>query len=345
MENSSTKCAKCMLVLFNMIFFIGGVVLAGLAGYGAFNKNSPLHSVVVEMKSTILLDGLYVLFAVGLFLALISLIGCWGAMSESKCLLYTYFVVMLVVFLVQMSGIIICFVKYQAIKGIVLKALQSRTTIDPTHLKQSIINKATNVIFDKFETKYHCCGFYGPSDYLSKFPDSCYAKVHARNKRAANSSATTNPTVASVSAVLTTAAKIVATTKPATTAATHHIATTPIATTPKEPTPKATTAAHHVATTAKASTAAPTAAVTTKSVINATIAAHNASAVTTASHSGTTAAPAAHGALYTKGCGKILKPYLYAAGGIAIAILIMELVVLFLACCMISAINQGYTPV
>nr|XP_018671832.1 tetraspanin-9 [Ciona intestinalis] len=340
MENSSTKCAKCMLVLFNMIFFIGGVVLAGLAGYGAFNKNSPLHSVVVEMKSTILLDGLYLLFAVGLFLALISLIGCWGAMSESKCLLYSYFSVMLVVFLVQMSGIIICFVKYQAIKGMVLKALQSRTTIDPSHLKQSLVNKATNVIFDKFETKYHCCGFYGPSDYLSAFPDSCYAKVHARNKRAANSSATTNPTIASVSAVLTTAAKIVATTQPATAAATHHIATTPEATTPI-----ATTAAHHVATTAEASTAAPTAAITTKPVIHATVAAHTASAVTTASHSGTTAAPASHGALYTKGCGKVLKPYLYAAGGIAIVILIMELVVLFLACCMISAINQGYTPV
>uniref|UniRef100_H2YBU3 Tetraspanin n=1 Tax=Ciona savignyi TaxID=51511 RepID=H2YBU3_CIOSA len=219
-----------------MIFFIGGVVMAGLAGYGAFNKGSALHDMVTQTKSTVLLDGLYVLFAIGLFLAMLSLIGCWGAMGESKCLLYTYFVVMLIIFLIQMSGIIVCFVKYEAIKAFIMKTLHGNIQPNPSNLHTIATQLAAQTMFGKFEAKFHCCGFNGPKDYNGNPPAACYSTaVHGRRKRATNSSATVvSPTLAAIVATVTA--------KPATTKA----VVVPVVTT----TPKVATTAPKVATTA-----------------------------------------------------------------------------------------------
>lgn len=49
-----------------------------------------------------------------------------------------------------------------------------------------------------------------------------------------------------------------------------------------------------------------------------------------------------HGGLYGKGCLSMLKPQIYAAGGLAIALLVLDVLALMFAGCLIAANKDGY---
>jgi len=48
---------------------------------------------------------------------------------------------------------------------------------------------------------------------------------------------------------------------------------------------------------------------------------------------------------YTQGCIVTARPYLFAAGGIGIALLILQLLVMLFTCCLMSDISKGYEAV
>lgn len=49
-----------------------------------------------------------------------------------------------------------------------------------------------------------------------------------------------------------------------------------------------------------------------------------------------------HGPMYTRGCLTLLKPGFYAAGGIGIFVLFLEITVMAFACLLYSEIKNGY---
>ncbi|KAG7227681.1 hypothetical protein INR49_029442 [Caranx melampygus] len=57
----------------------------------------------------------YVLMAVGGVLLVIGFLGCCGAIRESKCMLLTFFSIVLIIFLIEVAGAVVLFV-FQGVK-------------------------------------------------------------------------------------------------------------------------------------------------------------------------------------------------------------------------------------
>ncbi|KAI2668059.1 CD9 antigen [Labeo rohita] len=82
----------------------------------------------------------YALIGVGAFLMLMTFMGCCGAIHESKCMLLSFFVIVLIIFLME-----------EAV-AIVLIAYQSLVEADPLYHNKSIfemlLSKLCRVVYD-----------------------------------------------------------------------------------------------------------------------------------------------------------------------------------------------------
>lgn len=233
------KCLKYFLALLNVIFFLFGLVIAGVSGYSALNSQSTIHQFLVAEDQK-LVDGLYILMAVGLLLAFISFLGIWGTLKESRCVLFIYLTFLLLIFALQLAGVIISFVEYKRIEEKII------TTLGKPKTNETLAEAAIHRAVDFIEQKFHCCGFTGPSNYGNQpLPEFCYPQVQ-----------------------------------------------------------------------------------------------ENADSVTAAANITVPTQPA-----FTQGCLNTIRPYLYAAGGIGIALLLLQLLVMMFACCLMSDIAKGYEAV
>lgn len=104
-------CAKYILCIFNFIFFLAGSALLGVGIWLAADKASFIsllkmvenehvqsftHPQVIEQMA-------YVLIVCGAVMFVLSFLGYCGAIRESRCLLTTYAVFMIVLLLVEIS--------------------------------------------------------------------------------------------------------------------------------------------------------------------------------------------------------------------------------------------------
>lgn len=94
-------CAKYLLIVFNIIFFlVGGAML----GVGLWVLLSPYTlEILAVLDNSIIQTGVYFIIALGGFIFLIGFLGCCGACCENRLLLVLYFIVVLIVFLVQVA--------------------------------------------------------------------------------------------------------------------------------------------------------------------------------------------------------------------------------------------------
>lgn len=238
--NCAGKCLKYFLGIFNIIIFVFGLAIAGVAGYAAIDKNSELHKLLTAEKIPQLDDGLYVLMAVGIFLAIIAFFGILGALRESRCILMFYLIMLILIFVLQLAGIIVSFVEIKKIEAKIISILKEPPPSDDDSSAEAALKGAVLAAVDAIEKRFHCCGLTGPDNYgTQKLPPSCFAPP---------------PTVASGTS----------------------------SAAPKE---------------------------------------------------------------YTEGCVVAFRPYLFAAGGIAIALLLFQILLMLFTCCLMSDIKKGYEKV
>lgn len=101
--------------------------------------------------------GIGILIFVGSVVFVAGFFGCCGAIKENKCLLMSFFLVILIIFIFEITGVILMYVYYPKVQTEVIK----------------IINEGDE--FDYVETSLKCCGYNGPEDYKnSTVPASCY---------------------------------------------------------------------------------------------------------------------------------------------------------------------------
>lgn len=95
--------------------------------------------------------------------------GCCGAIKENRCMLMTFFLVILIVFIFEIVAVVLMYVYYPKVQAEVIKIM---TTTDD---------------FQYIEKELHCCGYNGPQDYTnsssSKIPDSCIESTDGSGKR------------------------------------------------------------------------------------------------------------------------------------------------------------------
>jgi len=156
MKDGCLNVCKYLVFFFNFLFFLGGGFLLGLGVYGLAAKDNLANLLPedVPMRSVII-----VLIFVGSVVFVAGFLGCCGAIRESRCLLVTFFVVVLIIFIVEVVSVILMYVYYGKVEGLIVKEMNTKPET-----------------FDSLQKEAKCCGFNGPNDYNTTPgpPASCY---------------------------------------------------------------------------------------------------------------------------------------------------------------------------
>ncbi|XP_059616980.1 CD63 antigen [Phlebotomus argentipes] len=148
---------KYLLFIFNFLFVITGIILLsiGLAVQGAFFSYEHL-----------LEDRFFAipafLIAIGIIIFIIAFFGCYGAIRENYCMVLTFSILLVLVFILELAA---------GISGYVLRneteALLERSLRDSM---QDFVNNnpaatGTTGLWDAIQQKYECCGVHNSTDW------------------------------------------------------------------------------------------------------------------------------------------------------------------------------------
>lgn len=160
------------MFVFNFIFFLGGI---GLLGVGIY-----VHLKIgdyVDLSSVKYVTGSIIIMTVGAIVAIIAFFGCCGAMKESRCLLGTFFALMLLVFGLEVAGTALGYV----FRGKVQTQLEQDLNNTLSQYGMADLKGVTDA-FDLLQQEEECCGVYNYTDWQRSYftqgnhsvvPDSC----------------------------------------------------------------------------------------------------------------------------------------------------------------------------
>ncbi|XP_054000590.1 uncharacterized protein LOC128888023 [Hylaeus anthracinus] len=148
-----SKCVKYVMFVFNLLFVITGIILLciGLAIHGVYhNYQHFLDSKFLSVPS--------LLVAIGSIIFFIAFFGCCGALRESYWMIVTFTSLLVIVFIMELSG---------GISGYVLRDRAStiiQEKMDNT-MKMYSNNTEIATIWDGLQRDFHCCGTTNASDW------------------------------------------------------------------------------------------------------------------------------------------------------------------------------------
>ncbi|KFD64953.1 hypothetical protein M514_06295, partial [Trichuris suis] len=154
---------KYCIFAFNLIFIIVGI---GLVCLGVFLKADERFRDFLSEKYRsvanqydVLYVGAYLLIAVGGAMIIVSFFGCCGSIQLHRCMLVTYFVCLLCLFITQLSLGTILFINRETIENDLGKTLDSM--VSRYYQGPSIVQEA----LDALHTAFRCCGSSGCGDF------------------------------------------------------------------------------------------------------------------------------------------------------------------------------------
>ncbi|XP_049866829.1 23 kDa integral membrane protein-like [Pectinophora gossypiella] len=161
MEGCGMNCIKYLLVVFNGIFLIFGIVIiaAACVDMGMIKGFSGMEASGHETDA--------VLIAIGVLIIVVAAFGCFGAWKESPKLLYIFAGCLIIIILLELSV------------GIAAAALRPQIEgTMKTQLRASFIkNKSTREedssyreFWDRIQSTLECCGVTGPDNYANSEP-------------------------------------------------------------------------------------------------------------------------------------------------------------------------------
>ncbi|CAH0692556.1 unnamed protein product [Chilo suppressalis] len=161
MEGCGMSCIKYLLVVFNGLFMIFGIVIIATACVDMGIIKGFAGGEVSGHETDA------VLIAVGVLIILVAAFGCFGAWRESPKLLYIFAGCLIIIILLELSV------------GIAAAALRPQIEVGlKQQLRSSFIkNKSTREedshyrdFWDKIQSNLECCGISGPDNYGSTEP-------------------------------------------------------------------------------------------------------------------------------------------------------------------------------
>ncbi|XP_068859998.1 tetraspanin-8 [Aphelocoma coerulescens] len=155
-----SSCIKYSMFIFNFLFWVCGSIILGVSIW------IRVSSAQQGMDSS-MLTGVNLLIAVGSIIMVLGFLGCCGAVRESRCMLMLFFIGLLLIVILQVTGGILGAVyKSQAELALNrtltanIEALQSTTGAE----------KEYQETFQKFERENQCCGLLnGAEDWGKNF--------------------------------------------------------------------------------------------------------------------------------------------------------------------------------
>ncbi|CAH2310679.1 tetraspanin-1, partial [Pelobates cultripes] len=159
-------CIKLIMVVFNLLIFLGGGVLLGVGIWATVDSNSFVHifvSISAE-TATQILNVACLLIAIGAVLVVISFLGCYGAQQESQCLLITFFTVILIIFVAQLVGTVIILVNPSKIRQ---AEDELKTLLKPVLQEEYGTNEQVTKLWNGTMNDLKCCGLSGYEDFIN----------------------------------------------------------------------------------------------------------------------------------------------------------------------------------
>nr|CAG8527466.1 5325_t:CDS:2 [Entrophospora candida] len=148
----TVETGRAIVILANTLSSISALILIGASIYGMIATDVHFASYAIPLAS----------FILGLFVLLVSMVGCCGAVIEHKQVLIAYFIILTVLIIAQVNIAIIMFSNARNVENILDKAWD-KAYVDQPGLIRDI------------EHKYFCCGFRNTKDRAipKSSPDAC----------------------------------------------------------------------------------------------------------------------------------------------------------------------------
>lgn len=146
------ETGRAIVILANTLSSISALILIGASIYGMIVTDVHFASYAIPLAS----------FILGLFVLLVSMIGCCGAVIEHKQVLIAYFIILAVLIIAQVNIAIIMFTNARNVETILDKAWDKAYEDQPGLIRD-------------IEHKYFCCGFRNTRDRAipKSSPDAC----------------------------------------------------------------------------------------------------------------------------------------------------------------------------
>ncbi|XP_073341440.1 tetraspanin-8-like [Pagrus major] len=165
------KVIKYLLFTFNLLFFVGGIILLTVSVH--IKQNKADYQVTDEI-----LPAINLLVFVGAVTMIFGFLGFCGAIRENRCLLSMFFLGLLVMFLMLLAvGVLGAIARTAAAQALVKENMQQLLPLSdqPKEVQES---------YQKVERNGFCCGvFDGHLDWgnSTMVPDSCNCTDTSRN--------------------------------------------------------------------------------------------------------------------------------------------------------------------
>ncbi|XP_035515389.1 tetraspanin 34 [Morone saxatilis] len=187
---------KIMMFIFNGGIFVAGAAILGVGVWVKVDSGSLLGLLdnVEDIPSGLsqLVNVSYLLIAVGAVLLVIGFLGCCGAVRESRCMLLTFFSIVLIIFLAEVAGAVVLLV-FQDVADQLLGSLEDevKRSIQKDYGSSESLTSLWNATMEQFK----CCGYRNFTDFEGSpyniehgnaYPPTCCNATYSENVCSAN---------------------------------------------------------------------------------------------------------------------------------------------------------------
>ncbi|KAM9454996.1 tetraspanin 34a [Clarias gariepinus] len=157
---------KIMMFIFNGVIFLAGAAILGVGIWVTVDSSSML-GMLSQIKDAPpelaqLANVGYLLIGIGSILAIMGFLGCCGAITENKCMLLTFFIIVLIIFIAEVAGAIIVLV-FQPLVREVLGSLNDKFV---EVIRKEYGNESEfSSVFNSTMTQLKCCGYNNYTDF------------------------------------------------------------------------------------------------------------------------------------------------------------------------------------
>jgi len=154
------KCLKYLLFVVNFIVWVCGIVVFGVGIYSRVKAGEWSDLV----KEAAVVDAANLLIASGAIVMVIGFVGCCGALKQNRPLLVIYIILLLLIFILEISCGIFAAVKKDDVIASLEKGFQESMEKSYGDLATPA-NKGLTESVDWFQKNVECCGSTGPDSW------------------------------------------------------------------------------------------------------------------------------------------------------------------------------------
>eukprot|EP00062_Callorhinchus_milii_P027079 gi/632989957/ref/XP_007883926.1/ PREDICTED: CD151 antigen [Callorhinchus milii] len=176
-ETCGTICLKYLLFIFNFFFWLAGLAVMAIGTWTLVKKSDYISL----LSSSTYAATAYILVVAGAVVMVTGILGCCATFKEKKTLLRVYFVLLLLIFLLEILAGILAYIYYQQLSEELKTNLRETMIVKYRTPNQESITKAV----DKLQQEFRCCGSNSSQDWREsqwvksgdsggrQVPDSC----------------------------------------------------------------------------------------------------------------------------------------------------------------------------